>query len=135
MLRVYLQEAVPCVLHLACVCECVSVCVRSGGWPGSLSFLVVSKGTSLSLRLLGFTTEFLGSCFLRCDCPRRTPEPCELQTLVEGLKAAEIYALSSNFPLLVETDHKALKFTRYVDRGPLSGWALAQIGHIDVEVK
>jgi hypothetical protein len=27
-------EAATCVLHLAGVCECVSVCVRSGGWPG-----------------------------------------------------------------------------------------------------
>ena len=58
----------------------------------------------------------------------------ELVALVEGVKAAEIYALSSNLPLLVETDHKALEFTRYVDRGPLSGWALAQIGHINIEV-
>ncbi len=59
----------------------------------------------------------------------------ELVALVEGVKAAEIYPLSSDYPLLVETDHKALEFTRYVGRGPLSGWALAQIGHINVEVK
>ena len=38
-LRGYLQEAGTCVLRLACVCECVSVCVRSGGWPERLSFL------------------------------------------------------------------------------------------------
>ena len=48
----------------------------------------------------------------------------ELVALVEGVKAAEIYALPSNLPLLAETDHKALEFTRYVDRGPLSGLAL-----------
>jgi hypothetical protein len=59
----------------------------------------------------------------------------ELVALVEVVKAAEIYALSSNFPLLVETDHSALEFTRYVDRGPLPGWALAQMGHINVEVE
>ena len=39
VLRVYLQEAGTCALRLACVCECVSVCVRSGGWPVSLSSL------------------------------------------------------------------------------------------------
>ena len=42
-LRVYLQEAGACVLRLACVCECVSVCVRSGGWPGA-SFSPKGKG-------------------------------------------------------------------------------------------
>ena len=42
-LRVYLQEAGTCVLRLARVCECVSVCVRSGGWPGA-SFSPKGKG-------------------------------------------------------------------------------------------
>ena len=58
--HVYLQEAGTCVLRLACVCECVSVCVRGGGWPGSLSFLV-SKGTSIPHRPLVLTTEFWGT--------------------------------------------------------------------------
>ena len=58
----------------------------------------------------------------------------ELTALVEGVKNAEVYALSSNFPLRVETDHQALQFTRYVDKGPLSAWAVATIGHINIEV-
>ena len=58
----------------------------------------------------------------------------ELTALVEGVKNAEVYALSSSFPLRVETDHQALQFTRYVDKGPLSAWAVATIGHINIEV-
>jgi hypothetical protein len=37
-------------------------------------------------------------------------------------------------PLRLETDHQALQFTRYVDKGPLSVWAVAAISHINIEV-
>ncbi len=43
------------------------------------------------------------------------------------VKNSELYALSSNFPLRVETDHQALQFNRYVDKGPLSAWALRSV--------
>ena len=55
--------------------------------------------------------------------------------MVEGVKNAEIYALSSTEPLQVETDNHALIFTDYVAKGPLSAYALSAIAHIPVEIR
>jgi hypothetical protein len=66
------------VLRLACVCECVSVCVRSGGWPGSLSFLeqrneALSSASRANNRVFGGPIPAL-------RLHEEDPEPCELQT-------------------------------------------------------
>ena len=59
----------------------------------------------------------------------------ELLGVLEGIRRARIYALSSPFPLRVQTDQRSLIFVDSVSKGPISAYHLASIADVNYTIE
>ena len=59
----------------------------------------------------------------------------ELLGVLEGIRRARIYALSSPFPLRVQTDQRSLIFVDAISKGPISAHHLASIADVNYTIE